>query len=126
MKCLMTGLLALGLGWFGYPAEELTSACSPPDSCAVLSDCQAGGGDCDADCEVVDVECLPDGTCRIECEGPDGETCWAIVACDPDGGCQVLECGGDLGCEESAEDVALPACETPSRAAACETPCAAR
>lgn len=101
MKFLLMSVLAalLGLGWFGFRAEASgdVQACTQDACCAETDDCE------------VSAECLPDGTCRIECEGPAGESCWAILACDADGGCEVVESGGDCcaGAESASAEVEI-------------------
>ena len=95
MKCLLASALATlaGLGWLGIQTG------SDP---AAADDSACRARDCD-----VSIECLPDGTCRIECEGPEGP-CWLVLDCDPDGECVVLDRGG-VPCDlEDCE--ALPAC----------------
>lgn len=85
MKLLIASACAslLGIGWLAFRAEAA-------DDAHGASACPKSAEECD-----VTVECLPDGTCRIECEQPDGSTCYAILACDEDGGCEVVESGGD-------------------------------
>ena len=46
--------------------------------------------------------CLPDGTCRVECEDGEGAGCWVILACDGEGGCEVVDSGG--GCCAASEE----------------------
>jgi hypothetical protein len=92
MKFLIASVLAsvLGLGWFGYSMDASADGCRATD--------------CD-----VSVECLPDGTCRIECEGPDGASCWIELDCDAEGECSVIDSGGDC-CLPLEECPAVPAC----------------
>ena len=96
MKVLLVSVLATvaGLGWFGGAPENAADGCP------------LRGGACD-----VEVECLPDGTCRIECDGPEGP-CWALLECDPLGGCEILDQGGP-GCETVECD--LTPCDLPGR-----------
>lgn len=74
--------LAVGLAWIGHATDtfaERNAACESQAACPLLGklavdetsslDCE-DCVDCD-DCELVDVQCLPDGTCRIECAGAD-------------------------------------------------------
>ena len=87
MKILLASAIAttLGFGWFGSRAE----APATEDSACPIEEC-LDSEDCD-----VTVECLPDGTCFVECSGPNGETCWAVLGCDAEGNCVLLDCGGD-------------------------------
>lgn len=94
MKLLMISapLALLGLGWLGFRAEAAgeTDACAASECCPAAEEC------------AVSVDCLPDGTCRIECENPEGASCWVVLACDPPDGCEVVDSGGDC-CATSCE-----------------------
>ncbi len=96
MKCLLASALATlaGLGWFGYqPEDSPEAACTNESICADMDDCD------------VTVECLPDGTCLIECDSPAG-SCWVVLDCNEDGECEVIDCGGD-----ACEGLGAPDCE---------------
>ncbi len=113
MKVLIATALAttLGFGWLGRTATETAppETTSSVDDCCDVKDCvDACVDSCADDCDVT-FECFPDGTCRIECTGPDGESCWAVFACDPVGGCELIDCGGDC-CEQDGEGCPLLDC----------------
>ena len=98
MKFLIASALAttLGLGWFGTRTEAAAfcDPCCPAEECCTFDECE----ECE-DCNVT-VECGPDDTCLVECTAPNGDSCWAVYACDGLGGCELIESGGDC-CEGS-------------------------
>lgn len=115
MKLLLASALAisLGLGWFAPTSVNETAASTTAagidEACPI------------ADCDMT-VECRPDGTCYVECEGQDGESCWAELECTPDGDCIVLDssCDGIEDCIPwGACDPCEPAKEPAARAGCC-------
>lgn len=83
MKLLLLLALASATAGFGWNQR---------DDCAATSDCPLPI--CDVDCERTVVR-IDDDLCRVDCTLPTGEECWALIECDPDGGCTVIETGGD-------------------------------
>ena len=98
MKLLFLPLAAAlsGVAWFTAPirgasgpsgpsgiraADDACKPC-PPAACPAPEDCK------------VDVECTPEGTCLITCEGPGGKRCVIELACSGDGECEVVRCAG--------------------------------
>ncbi len=96
MKILFASLLFTALGVGSLKLAGTSSDAGKPD---------AGG--CTESCDAK-VTCSPQGTCLIECTGPDGKTCWVELACDGEG-CRVVD-----------SDCSAP-CTTP-----CSTPCATK
>jgi len=113
MKLIIASLLASAAAAVAglAPTDSATTSEASCQPCPAIADC-AIIEDCDAT-----VECLPDGTCRVECENDDGESCWAIVRCDESGNCEIIESQGDCRrqCDSLAEASRVdPACESSS------------
>jgi len=107
MKILLLSLLVTGLGWFG--GNQLTNA-DALNEAAVET--------CNPNCEIVDIECTPVGTCVVTCtDRTTGETCEIEVDCDSDcdpADCPVEECL-PAGCrsevEQASSDCSAPLVE---------------
>ena len=98
MKYLFATLLAAAASYFGLSSPDAAATDELATPCITT------------ECDAV-VEPLGDGTCRIECITPEGEECWAIVACEDDGSCEVLS--SSENCAQLAE--CLPAGECAPR-----------
>ena len=111
MKLLTTGILAaaLALGGLAFLSSNADAATIPDFEKERMQEAESQPSECETTecpitgCEAT-VERLSDDTCRIECTGPEGESCWVIVQCEEDS-CTVLERGGD-DCETSECEVA--------------------
>ena len=102
MKILVT-LTALGAGLAGLVAGESPHGCCPQSDCSSTT---APAAACRPE-----VSCTPDGTCRIECTGPDGKICWVELDCDsrevvdrsgPECGAPA-DCSSDTGCTPQSD-----------------------
>jgi hypothetical protein len=63
-----------------HMAVESDDAASTSPACSAgpCSPADCGGGPCNAD-----VRCQPNGTCELNCTGPGGEKCGAVVVVEP-------------------------------------------
>ncbi len=100
MKLLLLSLTLL-LGALGYESQSAPESAPTPDARCEIN-CDGGP------CTIVSAECLPDGECRIVCEGPEGQTCESIIDCDNPEQCEVLQDCARNACDNVSE--ALPAC----------------
>jgi len=54
-------------------------AVEPADAANANAKGACSAGPCDAGPCSAEVRCLPDGTCQVNCTGPDGQNCEVVV-----------------------------------------------
>lgn len=78
MKFLLLPLLLVtgGAGWYAHDSAETPAPTAPQTTCPP-QDCR------------VEVECLPDGSCRVTCRDQAGaEVCSQVVECSKPADCE--------------------------------------